>query len=451
MDNRWARTIRQLPYLFSRFLHRYGSTVLGQGMLLGLGVVTGVIAARALGPTGRGELQAIVLWPMGISALLVIGINQATAFHLGRRILTTSEAVTANVAITLVQSALAVTLGLLVNHFVLHNYSPAVHRLSIIFVLTMPFNLVTTYPPGIFLGLQDHKRFNLIRVIPAVTYFSGLVILYSLHRCTLAGVVWAQIASFFATSAVGCLLILMVLKPRWQWKPGAIRSLTHYGLRTQATSITNYFNQRIDQLLLSIFVPPRELGLYVVAVTLSTAVTFVPGAVGMVTFSRGSSQHVDDARVTIGQSFRVSLLWLVICCTALFILAPFLIHLAFGGAFDGSTRACRILVPGALMIGLNQVLYNGSSAMGRPGLPSIAEGVSVFVTAIGLYLLIPRYGYIGAAIVSTIAYSLSFVIMVVLANRYLGITLRTLFVPGHRPPVSRDAVSRQSLEDGVGR
>jgi O-antigen/teichoic acid export membrane protein len=79
-----------------------------------------------------------------------------------------------------------------------------------------------------------------------------------------------------------------------------------------------------------------------------------------------------------------------------------------------------------MMIGLNQVLYNGSSALGRPGLPSIAEGVSVAATAIGLSILVPRYGYIGAAVVSTVAYTLSFAVMLTLAHRLLGIKLRTL-------------------------
>ena len=179
---------------------------------------------------------------------------------------------------------------------------------------------------------------------------------------------------------------------------------------------------------LSLFVPPRQLGFYAVAVTLSTAVTVFPQAAGIVTFSRGSSQNSDDAKETIGTSFRASLTWLLLCSSALYALSPFLIRLVFRSAFEGSIVACRILLPGAVMIGLNQVLYNGSSALGRPGLPSIAEGVSMAVTAVGLYLLVPRYGYIGAAIISSIAYTTSFLLMLVLAQKHLGLSLRTLLL-----------------------
>ena len=104
-------------------------------------------------------------------------------------------------------------------------------------------------------------------------------------------------------------------------------------------------------------------------------------------------------------------------------LAPFLIHLAFGRAFDGSILACRILIPGALMTGLSVVLYNAASALGRPELASYAEGTSVLITAAGLYTLVPHYGYIGAAIVSSVAYTISFTVMIILADRFLGLSV----------------------------
>lgn len=249
-----------------------------------------------------------------------------------------------------------------------------------------------------------------------------------MHRANLTTVVYSQIAGYALSFAFGSILAWRVLKIRVQWNASAIKPLTHYGVRIQSLSIATYFNQRIDQIVLSQLVPPQQLGFYAVAVTLSTAVAIFPQAAGIVAFSRGSSQHATDARATIGVAFRASLLWLLVSCGALYVLAPFLIRFVYGGAFSGSILACRILVPGALMIGLNQVLYNGASALGRPGLSAVAEGVSMAVTAIGLVMLVPRYGYIGAAIVSSLAYTISFLIMLVLAHRLLGLSLRTLFV-----------------------
>ena len=69
------------------FVKTYASTVLGQSLILGLGTLTGILSARMLGPVGRGEYAAVIIWPTGIATLLSLGINQAIAFNVGRRAL----------------------------------------------------------------------------------------------------------------------------------------------------------------------------------------------------------------------------------------------------------------------------------------------------------------------------------------------------------------------------
>jgi O-antigen/teichoic acid export membrane protein len=411
------------------FLDHYGSTLLGQGFTLGLGVLTGILSARLLGPAGRGEYAAIIIWPMGIAMLCSFGINQAIAFNVGRRTFTISEIATATTAVGLVQSALSILIGLLVVPLALQKYSPIVQHLGIVFVLLTPALLMGGYPANLFQGLPDLLRFNLIRTISPFTYCAALIGLYYAQHGSLQRVVLSQLSSYILALVIGALMVWRILKPRPKWNASAIPKLIHFGFRTQATNLANYFNQRVDQLVLSLLVPPEQLGFYAVAVTLSTAVTVFPQAAGIVTFSRGSGQHAKDAIATMGTSFRASLFWLLASCSILYVLSPILIHLLFGAAFKGSVLACRILLPGALMLGLNQVLYNGASALGRPGLPSIAEGISMAVTALGLLVLVPRYGYIGAAIVSSIAYTISFLVMLWLVHSLLKLNIRELLIP----------------------
>lgn len=388
--------------------------------------MTGILSARMLGSVGRGEYAAIIIWPTGIVGLCALGINQAVAFNVGRRAFTVSEVATAAATVGAIQCALSVIVGLLVVPLALAKYSLSVQHLGIMFVLFTPALLLGGYPANLFQGVPDMMRFNLIRVVAPFTYCAGLVGLCATHRGSLHSVISFQVCGYIATLLMGVSMVWRILRPRLQWNASAIPHLISFGCRTQATNLANYFNQRIDQLVLSLLVPPQQLGYYAMAVTLSTAVTVFPQAAGIVTFSRGSGQSLEDARATIGASFRASLIWLVVCCCALYVLSPFLIRLVFGVEFEGSIPACRILLPGALMLGLNQVLYNGASALGRPGLPSCAEGVSMAVTAIGLYMLVPRYGYIGAAIISSVAYTVSFLLMLGLAHRLLGVSLRDL-------------------------
>jgi len=416
-----------------RFVEQYGSTVIVQGLTLGLGILTGILSARMLGPAGRGEYAAIVIWPTGIASFLALGINQAVVYHLGQRTLNGSEMATATATIGLIQSFLSVVIGLIVIPTVLARYSLQVRQLGILFVLCTPALIFSMYPANLFQGGQDLLKFNVIRVAAPFSYAIGLVALYVAHRGSLVRVIQSQLAGYLFALGLGFFLVWRFLRPRMQWNGSAIPHLFHYGCRIQGLSIATYFNQRVDQLVLSLLVPPRELGLYAIAVTLSITVAVFPQAAGIVAFSRGASQQGEHAKATIGVAFRSSLAWLAAACGGLYLLAPFLIHFVFGGAFDGSILACRILLPGAFVTGLNFVLYNAASALGRPILASYAESASVLVTAGGLYLLVPHYGYIGAAIVSSVAYTVSFLVMLILAHRLLGLNLRVLLFGGLRP------------------
>src|SRR5438105_3237267 len=49
-----------------------------------LGLVTGGLLARLLGPQGRGELAAIQTWPTNIASLAMLGLAEATVYFSAR-------------------------------------------------------------------------------------------------------------------------------------------------------------------------------------------------------------------------------------------------------------------------------------------------------------------------------------------------------------------------------
>ena len=139
-----------------------------------------------------------------------------------------------------------------------------------------------------------------------------------------------------AAFLIGIALLLTKLRIAPEVCMAATGSLFGYGVRAQMTNLATYFNQRADQLVLSLLVPPRELGLYAVAVSLGAAVTFVPQAAGLVTFADAAGQGTQSAKRTIATSFRLSLAWLCMACVLLWVAAPFLVAFAFGKDFKRS-------------------------------------------------------------------------------------------------------------------
>jgi O-antigen/teichoic acid export membrane protein len=423
------------------FAGGFGSTLLAQMVVLGLGTFTGIAAARLLGPQGRGELAALILWPSVLVMLFSLGINQAIVFHTGQNHQGISEVGTAAALIGLAQSLAVVLVGLLVIPLALHRYSPEVRHWALIFLFSAPFLMFSGYPANLLQGKLDFRSFNAIRTIAPLCYALGLAILlmttvapgfspapFKLRQPhVLPAVVAFQILGYVLALAGGCWILWRKVALRFSLQKQVVKSLLSFGWKTQVASVTSYINQRVDQLLLSLLVSPRELGLYVVAVTVSLALGFLPQASAIVTLAAGSNLPRADARAVIAHSFRTSLVWLVAGCTALFVVAPGLITLVFGPGFAASGLACRILLPGSIALGLNQVLYEGARSMNDPALPSYSEGWAAVLTCVGLYLLLPRFGFLGAAIASTAAYTSSLAFTLALYRWRLRFPVRELF------------------------
>jgi O-antigen/teichoic acid export membrane protein len=404
------------------------STLGAQVVILLLGACTGVMSARLLGPQGRGELAAAILWPSALLMLSSMGLNQSIVFHTGRRLFPASEIWTAGVFLAAIQSAVVILAGIVVLPLVLRSYPGVVQHSALALLLAAPVMLFSGCAGSLLQGRLRLAFFNATRAATPLVYALALGLLIFLRKPYLPYVVGAQIAGLIAGAGVAIWLLQKDGRPGLAWNGLACAGVAKYGLKTQFESINTYINQRADQLLLSLFVPPRELGLYVVAVTLSSVVAFFPQAMGIFTLANGSNLPPSEAKQTIAHSFRLSFAWLFVACATIFVTAPWLVTFLFGSRFTGAVLACRILLPGTLFFGLRQVLYEGARALGKPAVPSYAEGVGTLMTVVGLLLLLPRFGFVGAAIASTFAYGISLLFIVLMFSRAMDMGLRRFFL-----------------------
>ncbi|MDZ7782930.1 MAG: polysaccharide biosynthesis C-terminal domain-containing protein [Halioglobus sp.] len=99
-----------------------------------------------------------------------------------------------------------------------------------------------------------------------------------------------------------------------------------------------------------------------------------------------------------------------------------LITLIFGDAFKEAYVPLLVLLPGIVMASGARVLANDIAARGRPELNMYTSVVVVTVNVLGNMLLIPLYGLAGAAIATSIAYALNFMMRLAVHH----------YSPGHR-------------------
>jgi O-antigen/teichoic acid export membrane protein len=410
----------------TRFAANVAITLVGQVGIIGLGTFTGVMAARLLGPQGRGELAALTLWPSLLVFLSGMGINQSVAFHMGQRRYGPNELCTASTVFGLAVSLCVFLVGLVVVPLALTQYSPNIRSLALVFLAASPLIWLGGVPSSIMQGRVDMVSFVMLRAAAPFAYATGLGLLFWLNRPYLRDVVACQILGFALALGLGTWLLFARMRIKFTWENSASVSLLKFGLKTHLGDLSSYLNRSADQLVLSLFVAPRELGLYTVAVTMASVLGLFPEAVGLVTFATGANSSSQDARKLVADSFRACLVWLLVLSSVMFFAAPVLITLLFGSAFAESALACRILLPGMVALGLNRVLFDSARALNEPSLPSYAEGFATLVTFTCLYLLLPRFGFVGAAIASTLAYAASLVFMLALCRFRLRIGIHEI-------------------------
>jgi O-antigen/teichoic acid export membrane protein len=391
----------------------YGDTMGTQVLAAGLGVTTGLLLARLLGPQGRGELAAVTLWPLTITFLASLGLNRAAIFFSAQHRQDVSPVASTCLAVGGVQSLVVIAAGALIIPIVLRADGPVSVMLGLAFLACAPLILAPGLQASLLLGHLQTRPYNLCQIAAPACYTAGVVALFALHRATVRGVVGFQLEGYAVASVVAYRLVVRKLRPSWHWERSVSRKMLSYGLKVHAGEVVSRLNQRLDQLLISVILPSRELGLYVAAVAFADSLLIIPRGVGAVTLARGSGCDRAEARRAAKRSLLVTLLWIVPAGAALWFLVPVAIPRLLGAAFRSSVLPCRILILGACAAGVSTVLFEVVRSANRPQIPSWAELAGLAVTVALLLALLGPYGIVGAAIASSAAYTATLTFMVV--------------------------------------
>jgi O-antigen/teichoic acid export membrane protein len=179
-------------------------------------------------------------------------------------------------------------------------------------------------------------------------------------------------------------------------------------------------NYRLDSWILGAIAGAKELGLYSVAVAFAEALFLLPTALSAV-------QRPDLVRASPGEAvrhaawlFRSAVLFTVMSAVALILAAPFLVVYLFGEEFRGAVDDLRVLAAGAFGIVALKQLGSALTARQKPSLASFAIGVAFVSTVVLDVVLIPGHGGLGAALASSLSYTLGGIVVIAVFTRALG-------------------------------
>lgn len=396
----------------------------------GLTIVTGVLLARELGPTGRGDLAAVLLWPAILAAVGSVGMPDSTTYFAARPGGKIGTLVGTSLSVGIVQSAALVGIGAAIVPLVHHGSGAHTRGAAYLALAYIPLYLLTLYLMNILNGLHRFAAFQALRVI----VFGGTaVLLIALAAAGHLGVRSATAAYLAAHLAAG--VVAAVLAARAGALPlgfdrKLVRDMLGFGLRSHVSGVSAMLNERLDQLVISVFLAPAKLGLYVIAVTLTSLNNLVGTSVSLIALPSVARLAAGPERTSAARRF----VWLtVVAATAvsipMIVFTSHLIELFFGKAYLPATDVCRVLLVATVLFSTNRSIGAVLKAVGRPLDAGVAELVALGVTFASLAALLPTLGIMGAGVASLLAYGVSTAWMTRRASRALEIGWRSLLLP----------------------
>src|SRR5262245_15359733 len=121
----------------------YVSTLAANGAILLLGTIGGILAARLLGPTGRGELAMIMLGPTALATLGNLGISQSLTFFTAQQPARRHVLFSASLALAVAQSVVLGGIGYFLLPLFLSGHPPAILFWARCFLLFIPLSLLS--------------------------------------------------------------------------------------------------------------------------------------------------------------------------------------------------------------------------------------------------------------------------------------------------------------------
>ena len=391
-------------------------------LILVANLLTGVIVARSLGTSGRGELAATLLIAQMAAWVFSMGSGEAIAFHQSRNPEDADRLMSSWLLFTLPFSFI----GLLVAELVLPTLFSAQTQDAVDLARLYVFTIFAISIQGIFSGLllgeEDFTLFNLGRLIvpacSAITY--ALLWAFGVFSVELA---------LAANAGAMCITLGFIgfvsLRRHRLVRPdiGLFRSNLWYGIRLHAGSAATLVGARLDLLILPAFLSAASVGLYSVATNVSSILPVSTGAVALMVLPVAARQR-GSARTVI-RTMQATMGLALVVAIPLAVLAPVALHLVYGPSFEAAATPLRILLIGAVLQVGAEVLWSGLLAADRPFLVTLSVLPGAVLTVVGLIIFLPIAGLTAAAIITTVTYGSEFAAMAFFYRRTLKIKWRS--------------------------
>jgi len=410
------------------FLKKSASTLITQAFLIVLGMASGILVARVLGPDLKGKAALLTNAVQMLTMIGGLGVGSSCAFFIAKKSYRSSQIIMLSLYCSLAFGTVATILFFLT--FPLHE--KVWEGISFLFVgctmlLTTSYILLN-YLVRIVAGYDKIYELNTTDVIKAAVGLLVTWVLIGVLKWQLAG----YVLSLYLTMVLHAILLGWVLRKDFavdfKLPQGMLKSGIDYGLKSYGILVINFLNYRLDMFLLKYFKSSSEVGYYSLAVGMAELLWLVPNSTIAPLFNRIAGGDGEDRSELTVRTCRWSLYFLVAISGAMLLCGRFFIELLYGAEYLPSYLPFIFLLPGVCLFPVCKLLNVDLAARGMPGYGTITSAVALVANISVNLVLIPRFGTVGAAISSSISYSLMSLLSVLFFMKVSGMPFRKIFL-----------------------
>lgn len=360
-------------------------------------VLVAPILASGLGVEGRGALAAATAPLVLAIAVAPLGLPESVTLQLSRHARLARRSTVAVASVAVASSALAAgMIWLLAPQLSGGNGDLSV--LIRIAAIALAPAVAMAFLRAVAIA---HGAWNRVAAEKAV---GGATRLIGIGALSLAGSLTPTTATVVMSGSYFAGFLAYLGRARHQHAdvgvPGTPRQVIGFGVLLWTGSLAGVVLGRVDQVLIVPLAGVAVLGIYVVAVNLSEVILIFNAAIRDVVFPL-------EARSTnaerLARASRVSTLATIAVSVPLALMSPWVVPALFGADFAQSVVPLLVLLIGLVVGNPGSVAGTGLTARSRPGVRSSLLLIAGAINVVLLYLLVPAYGALGAAIAAAVS------------------------------------------------
>jgi O-antigen/teichoic acid export membrane protein len=405
----FVRTIRleTLNKLYtSDFARKVVETFGTRLLLIGIGLITGVIVTRTLGPEGRGLYAAAT----AIGAIGVqfgnLGLHASNTYYVAQERTLLPKLLGNSLLVSFGWGGLAI-LGAWLIFSLWPALAPVQGALLAFALMVIPFNLAYLFLQNLLIGIHEVRLYNTVELSVRVLA-TGLIAL----------VIWLNVVSpimiLLAVSATMLIGMFWVGRSLVRRTDGVVsfsfalfRTSFRYGFKAYLAAFFSYLVLRMDLLMIKQMLDATQTGYYSVAANMTDMVLMLPVVIGSLLFPKLAAMTEPAERRRYAQ--KVALLMgaiMTLLALTFAVLAKPIVLTLYGQEFWPAVPAFVWLMPAAVCMAVNTIFMNFFAASGMPLItvysPAIAAGLNMALN----FWLLPGLGIVGASLSSIAAYAL---------------------------------------------